>query len=483
MLDEISDVIITEETCVTTQVVDTGKPDEQVSAPEVQNVEEPKDIKIVTNEGTSTFYVNGALLKAKAPKLYNTVTNKVGKENFSKLKINPTLFALIIDYINGAKTERDLIVELNRKPSNNAVECTIELLILAIQLTISTEESLLATEIISFVTRNPASMNPIRTLMIINYCEEFLIANADSPNHVDSDVHDRCKAIIGNILTKAWNFFRYFSVDCLNNASSADIMKVTSATLAKIINIRWMNVSEDSLYLFISKWVELHLMSASEQERDSLMANVDMYRLTGPMIVGPAKRWIESKSTSEHDLYVTVLERTLLRDSLPLPPPLRVHGFFAIGPSKAKNPIKGFKVVSQETLKRFFNLLVIQIRNDGGVIPLLELFPVFSNVVTVDGVVPIAVPNPIYGTTNERLTVKRVLFAEESMKRDDTEGEEEGNDDPMKQIAGWAAVNFGDRDITECISIKAEDWTFTILDEQLQKNSYALYIVDDILPL
>lgn len=451
----------------------------------LQVVVESKDVKIVTNEGASTFYVNRAMLKAKAPRLYNRVTNEAEKENFSKLKINPALFSFIIDYINGSKTEQAIVAELNKKSGQNAIESTIELLILVVQLSVCVDNTALVLEIVRFVTRNPAAMNPSRAVMIINYCENFLESNDRNSGNVDTEIQDKCKSFIGDILTKAWNFFRYFTVDCLNNTSSADILKVTPQTLTKIINIRWLNVSEDSLFTFLNKWIELHLLSPSDPERMRIFGNVDMYRLSGSLIVGAAKHWIESQSTSECDMYVTVMEKRLMKDTIPLPPPLRIHGFFAIGSAAPRNPVKGFKLVNQQTFARFFNLLTIQIRNDGGAIPLLDLFPVSTNVVTVSGRIPMAVPNEVYGSTKERLTVKRVFFADNLLtkKEEDDDNDKEGSIDYMKSFIGWAAVNFGEKDIVECASKKAEDWMFDIPDVSTQASFYALYMIDNILPL
>lgn len=447
----------------------------------LQVVVESKDVKIITNEGASTFYVNRDMLKAKAPRLYNRVTDEVEKENFSKLKINPTLFSFIIDYINGAKTEQAIVLELNKKSGHSAIESTIDLLILVVRLCVCPDNPALVLEIVRYVTLNPASMNPNRAVMIINYCEDFLASIDSDSGNVDTETQDRCKAFIGDILTKAWNFFRYFTVDCLNNTSSADILKVTPQTLAKMLNIRWLNVSEDALFAFLSKWIELHLLSASDPERARLLGNVDMYRLSGSVIVGAAKQWIESQSTPECDKYVTVMERRLMKDTAPLPPPFRVHGFFAIGPAAPRNPVKGFKLVSPQTFSRFFNLLTIQIRNDGGVIPLLDLFPVSTNVVTVLGRVPMAVPNEIYGSTWEKLTVKRVFFSDNLLLKKEDEKEEKI--DYMKSFIGWAAVNFGKRDIVDCASKKAEDWVFDVPEVSAHSGFYALYMIDNILPL
>ena len=467
------------------------------------------EVKIVTNEGASTFYANPALLKAKAPKLYSRAMGA----GLSKLHVNPALFSLIIDYVNGAKTERDVVTELSKKAGPGTVVCAIELLVLAVRLCVSPDDPALPAEIIRFVTKHPAAMNPSHAVMVINYCEEFLApteaataqgdgsssTTTNSANVYDDDdddsssskeVQERCRVYVGDIRTKAWNFFRYFTVDCLENTSSADIVKVRLSTLEKMLGLRWVNTSEDAIFTFIGKWVGLHLLASPDAaaERARLLTSVDPYRLSGPIVVGAAKAWLAAQSTPECDLYVRVLEAALLRDVEPLPPPLRIHGFFAIGPaaqeSKSK-PTGGFRQVSQQGFAHFFNLLVIQVRNDGGALPLLGLFPVASNTVMVAGKIPSAVPNPAYGATRERLAVRRVFFAETGKSENNGSSSNSSNSSSfLDNIMGWAAVSFGQRDVTESANIKAGDWTFDPVDPKATPgNSYALYVVDDVLPL
>lgn len=176
-------------------------------------------------------------------------------------------------------------------------------------------------------------------------------------------------------------------------ASTPDdvVSRLSPDAVRELLGMRWVAASEDALFMFANRWCELLPASAARPDEAaiaSVLAAVDLYRLSGPFLTTVAK----PLANAEPGRYVHLLESLLLRDSRPCPPPFRFHGFFAVAPLHGAFP--GYRRIAAAEFPRLVRGVAEQIAMEGGALPMLGLFDMADASVVVADSVPMSSDGP-----------------------------------------------------------------------------------------